>query len=172
VREYDAAVANFLKGIEVAPSRASLRKDLGYTSLKIGENELAREQFREAVNLEPGDVQVSMEYALLCYETKQHVQARRIFDRISGRETELPKAFHNIDDPLGTGITRWKEAIANGADNFSAHFELASLAELTQLGFQLKCGATLRVRMPLFERVLAGADEELAHRVRAVSRMP
>ena len=58
------------------------------------------------MNLEPGEVQVAMEYALL-YETKQQAQARRIFDRISGRrETESPKACHNFDDPLGTGITR------------------------------------------------------------------
>ncbi|MBV9745920.1 MAG: tetratricopeptide repeat protein [Acidobacteriia bacterium] len=129
-RDYDAAVADFLKGIEVAPSRASIRKDLGYTYLKIGENELARDQFREAMRLEPEDLQVAMEYAFLCYETKQQAQARRIFDRI--RKTGNPvaeQAFHNIDDPLAAGIVRWNEAIARGADDFNAHYELATLAE-------------------------------------------
>ena len=129
-RDYDGAVANFVKGIEVAPGRASIRKDLGYTYLKIGENELAREQFREAMRLEPGDLQVAMEYAFLCYETKEQAQARRIFDRVRQTGNAVAEqAFHNIDDPLAAGISRWKEAIAKGADNFSAHFELATLAE-------------------------------------------
>jgi Tfp pilus assembly protein PilF len=129
-RDYDTAVANFLKGIELAPERESIRKDLGYTYLKIGENELAGDQFREAMRLAPDDVQVAMEYAFLCYETKQQAQARRIFDRIRKTGNAVAEqAFHNIDDPLAAGIARWKEAIARGADDFSAHYELATLAE-------------------------------------------
>ena len=129
-RDYDGAVANFLKGLELAPGRASVRKDLGYTYLKIGENELAREQFREAMRLEPNDLQVAMEYAFLCYETKEQAQARRIFDRVRQTGNAVAEqAFHNIDDPLAAGISRWQEAIEKGADNFSAHFELATLAE-------------------------------------------
>lgn len=120
-RDYDGAVANFLEGIEVAPGRPSIRKDLGYTYLKIGENELAREQFREAMHLEPNDDQVAMEYAFLCYETKEQGLARRIFDRIrqSGNAV-AEQAFHNIDDPLATGITRWKRRLPMGR-TISAH---------------------------------------------------
>jgi len=82
------------------------------------------------MRLEPADLQVAMEYAFLCYETKQQTQARRIFDRVRQTGNAVAEqAFHNIDDPLAAGISRWKEAIANGADNFSAHFELATLAE-------------------------------------------
>jgi len=129
-RDYDTAIANFLKGVELAPGRGAIRKDLGYAYLKIGENELAREQFREAMRLEPADVQVAMEYAFLCYETKAQAEARRIFDRIRQTgNTVAQQAFENIDGPLAAGISRWKEAIAKGADNFSAHFELATLAE-------------------------------------------
>jgi Tfp pilus assembly protein PilF len=129
-KDYDTAVAGFLKGIEAAPKRASIRTDLAYTYLKIGENELARNQFREAMELEPDDVQVAMEYAFLCYETKQQANARRIFDRIRklGNAT-AEQAFLNIDAPLASGIERWKKAIAMGSDSFSAHFELATLAE-------------------------------------------
>jgi Tfp pilus assembly protein PilF len=130
VKDYDVAVAGFLKGIEAAPERASIRKDLAYAYIKIGENELARDQFREAMRLQPNDTQVALEYAFLCYETKEQAQARRVFDRL--RKTGNPtaeQAFQNIDMPLAAGIQRWKEAIAGGADNFSAHFELATLAE-------------------------------------------
>jgi len=130
VRDYDTAIAGFLKGIEIAPGRPAVRKDLAYTYLKVGENELAREQFREAMRLAPGDDQVALEYAFLCYETKEQAQARRIFDRIRKTGNAVAEqAFQNIDRPLTEGIARWKEAIARGADNFSAHFELATLAE-------------------------------------------
>jgi Tfp pilus assembly protein PilF len=127
---YDAAISNFRKAIELAPKRASIHKDLAYTYLKVGENELAREQFREAMEMEPADAQVAMEFAFLAYETKLQAEARRIFDRIrkAGNPT-AEQAFQNIDAPLAAGIERWKNAIAMGADNFSAHFELAALAE-------------------------------------------
>src|SRR5208283_1948730 len=39
------------------------------------------------------------------------------------------QAFHNIDAPLAAGIARWLQAVEMGADDFSAHFELATLAE-------------------------------------------
>jgi Flp pilus assembly protein TadD len=133
-RDYDSAIAGFLKGIEAAPNRASIRKDLAYAYLKAGDNALARDQFRAAMALDGADTQTAMEYAFLCYETKERVQARRVFDRIrqTGAEpfrTRAEQAFQNIDAPLAAGIERWKKAIEMGADNFSAHFELATLAE-------------------------------------------
>ena len=127
---YETAIAGFLEAIEAAPRRAAIRKDLAYTYLKIGENELARDQFHEAMAIDPADNQVAMEYAFLCYESKEQAQARRIFDRIRrGGNATAGQAFRNIDAPLAAGIERWQQAIAMGSDNFSAHFELASLAE-------------------------------------------
>jgi Tfp pilus assembly protein PilF len=128
--DYEAAIACFINGIGAAPQRASIRKDLAYTYLKIGENTQARDQFREAMEIDPADAQVAKEYAFLCYETKERQQARRIFDRIrKSGDAVAEQAFRNIDAPLAAGIERWKKAIAAGADNFSAHFELATLAE-------------------------------------------
>jgi Tfp pilus assembly protein PilF len=129
-KRYDAAIADFLKGVEAAPDRPAPRKDLAYTYLKVGEDDLAREQFREAMTLDPTDSQVAMEYAFLCYESNRQPEARRIFGRIRKTGNRVAEeAFQNIDRPLAEGIERWKEAIAKGADNFSAHFELATLAE-------------------------------------------
>ena len=129
-QEYETAVAGFLRTLEIAPGRASVRKDLAYTYLKIGERELARDQFREAMRLEPSDVQVALEYAYLCYETKQQAQARRIFDRLRKTgDAAAEQAFQNIDRPLAAGIERWQKALATGGDNFSGHYELATLAE-------------------------------------------
>jgi len=129
-RDYDHAIAGFLEALEAAPGRVSIRKDLGYTYLKIGENELARDQFQQALLLAPEDAQLGLEYAFLCYETKQQAEARRIFDRLrkSGNAT-AEAAFQNIDAPLAAGIERWRKAIDLGSDSFSDHFELATLAE-------------------------------------------
>ena len=133
-RDYDEAVNLFLKAIEAAPDRPAIHKDLAYTYLKIGENTAARGQFREAMLLDPKDLHVALEYAFLCYETKEQAQARRVFDRVrqtgdvESRAT-AERAFQNIDRPLAEGIERWTKAIQMGADNFSAHFELATLAE-------------------------------------------
>jgi Flp pilus assembly protein TadD len=131
---YDQAIASFGQAIALSPNRASIRKDLAYTLLKVGENEAARDQFGEAMRLDPADEHVALEYAFLCYETKQQAEARRIFDRIrkTGQaplQETAEQAFHNIDEPLATGIARWLKALEISPDNFSAHQELAALAE-------------------------------------------
>jgi Tfp pilus assembly protein PilF len=129
-KDYDLAIASFERAIALAPNRASIRKDLAYTLLKIGENETARDQFGEAMRIDPADDHVALEYAFLCYETKQQAMARRIFDRIRkhGNAT-AEQAFQNIDRPLEEGIARWRKALESSPDNFSAHQELAGLAE-------------------------------------------
>ena len=129
-KNYEQAVSGFERAIALTPNRASIRKDLAYTLLKIGENEAARDQFGEAMRLDAADTQAALEYAFLCYETKQPAVARRTFDRI--RKTGNPtaeQAFANIDQPLGEGIERWQKALDQSPDNFSAHQELGRLAD-------------------------------------------
>jgi tetratricopeptide (TPR) repeat protein len=128
-RDYDAAIAAFLQLIQHSPERSALRKDLAYTYLKVGEPVLARDQFAEAVRLDPADTAAALEYAFLCYETKKEAEARRTFDRLRATNQTAETAFRNIDEPLAAGIARWKSAIAGGVDTFSTHFELATLAE-------------------------------------------
>ena len=133
-KEYDKAIASFDEAIAAAPTRPSIRKDLAYTLLKVGETEAARDQFGEAMRLDSNDTHVALEYAFLCFETKKQAEARRIFDRI--RKTGDPAsrataehAFNNIDTPLKLGIERWKRALELSPESFSAHYELATLAE-------------------------------------------
>jgi Flp pilus assembly protein TadD len=132
-QSYDQAIALFRKAVELAPKRADIHKDLGYTYIKVGENQQARDEFRAAMDLDPADSQVAMEFAFLAYETKQKAEARRVFDRIrrlgGPSAATAERAFQNVDAPLAAGIERWTNAIALGGDNFSAHFELATLAE-------------------------------------------
>jgi Tfp pilus assembly protein PilF len=129
-KDYDRAIGAFEQAAALAPARADIRTDLAYTLLKVGDSEAARDQFAEAMRLNPTDEHIALEYAFLCYETKQPVMARRVFDRIrkSGNATAVD-AFENIDRPLREGIARWKQALELSPDNFSAHEELARLAE-------------------------------------------
>ncbi len=136
-KHFEAAIAHFRKAVEAAPNRASIRKDLAYAYLKTGETEAARGQFAEAVRLAPDDLHAALEYAFLCHETGRTATARAVFDGIrkssdaAVRET-AEQAFQNIDKPLVEGIARWTEALQRSPSDFSAHQELAQLAEKRQ----------------------------------------
>ena len=139
VRDYDHAIAAFLEAVGGNPKRADIRKDLAYTYLKVGETEAARDQFGEAMRLDPADTHVAMEYAFLCYESRGDAvvwkaTARRIFDSLRKRgNAEAERAFQNIDRPLGEGIERWTKALQTGSESYSVHYELAQLAEQRDL---------------------------------------
>ena len=134
-KDYDQAIPAFLKAVAASPARVDIRKDLAYTYLKVGEPEAAREQFGEAMRLDPADSHVALEYAFLAYESREDAiqwkaTARRVFDRLRKEgNAQAEQAFQNIDRPLGEGISRWTRALQIGTDNFSAHYELAQLAE-------------------------------------------
>ena len=82
------------------------------------------------MRLDPADDHVALEYAFLCYETKQQAVARRVLDRIRNKgNATAAEGFENVDRPLREGIARWSRAVEMSPDNFSAHEELARLAE-------------------------------------------
>jgi len=137
---YDAAIADFRAGLAKQPDNAAAHKDLAYTLLKTGDNAEARDEFKAALKLNPKDETAGLEFAFLAYETKQPIEARRMFDTLrhsSNPQTRATaeQAFQNIDRPLADSIARWKEALARTAkpldiSMFSAHWELAQVAEL------------------------------------------
>ena len=130
-KNYDLAISKFAEAASIAPGRADILKNLAYTYLKIGENELARDRFGQAMRLEPEDEHVALEYAFLCHETKQQAAARRVFDRIRRKgNATAERAFAGIESELLTGIERWSRAVELQPDNFSGHEELARLAAL------------------------------------------
>ena len=133
-RDYDAAIAGFGRAAELAPKRVDIRKNLAYAWLKIGEPEAARDQFAEAMRLDPNDHHVALEFAFLANETGQQRVARLVFDRVrttgdAATRATAEQAFQNVDRPLAEGIARWQQALEGAPDNFSAHEELARLAE-------------------------------------------
>ena len=139
-KDYDAAIELFRRGLAQQPQNAAALKDLAYTLLKTGDNADARDEFENALKLNPADESAALEFAFLAYETQKPIEARRMFDRLrhqgsAGTRTKAEQAFQNIDQPLAEGIARWKQALARSADSnnismYSAHWELAQLAEL------------------------------------------
>jgi tetratricopeptide (TPR) repeat protein len=139
-KDYDAAIELFRTGLAKQPDNAGAHKDLAYTLLKTGDNAEARDEFEAALRLNQGDETAALEYAFLAYETKKPIEARRMFDRLRKRgmtatRAKAEEAFQNIDRPLAEGIARWQQALARSPKPlditmFSAHWELAQLAEL------------------------------------------
>ena len=132
--DYDRAILSFGRAVRLEPERADIRKDLAYTLLKTGQSAAARDQFAEALRLGPADESVALEYAFLSYETPEpvtfRINARRIFDRLRQSGNQIAaEAFENVDRPLREGIARWTQVVEQAPDNFSAHEELARLAE-------------------------------------------
>jgi tetratricopeptide (TPR) repeat protein len=139
-KDYDRAIAQFRAGLAQQQGNAMAHKDLAYTLLKTGDAVEARDQFEAALKLDAHDDHAALEYAFLCYETKKPIEARRMFNRLrehgatEGTKKTAEDAFRNIDQPLADGIARWREAIGkspnpNDPSTFSAHWELAQLAE-------------------------------------------
>jgi tetratricopeptide (TPR) repeat protein len=129
----------FEKAAAASPNRGDIRENLAYTLLKTGDSDAAREQFGEAMRIEPGDLHLALEYAFLCYEARENAparkaEARRIFAHVgesadAASRATAAQAFENIDAPLAAGIARWQHVLATSAPTFSAFYELAQLAE-------------------------------------------
>lgn len=139
-KDYDSAIAAFHEGLAKQPANAGAHKDLAYTLLKTGDDSESRDEFETAMKLNPKDETAALEFAFLAYETKKPVEARRMFDKLRNSanpqtRATAEQAFQNIDKPLADGIARWQEALRrsdkpNDITMFSAHWELAQLAEL------------------------------------------
>ena len=132
--DYDAAVVHFRQAVQEAPLLASLRKDLGYTYLKVGESEWARDMFTQAVELDPRDRRASLELAFLSYETGEQRRAFELFgslreDSDAGVRETARKALEGIDREWSKGIARWKKVVEDDPFNRSAQLELADLYE-------------------------------------------
>ncbi|HPT27242.1 MAG TPA: tetratricopeptide repeat protein [Bryobacteraceae bacterium] len=127
-------MSSFGQAVQTLTSQPALRKDYAYALLKVGRRDDARDQFLAASQLDPADQRAALEYAFLCYETKMEVDARRAFLRLQSSTDEeirrtAAQAFENIDRPLRDGIDRWTQAVQAAPDQYSAHEELARLAE-------------------------------------------
>ncbi|MBI3665563.1 MAG: tetratricopeptide repeat protein [Acidobacteria bacterium] len=129
-KKYLIAIDRFIAAVRLAPNRASIRKELGYAYLKVGETESAREVFEQALALEPGDFRVALELAFLSVETAREARALELFDRVrhSGdaeSKKTADEAFSRVDGALRAAIERWSAAVDQDPANRAARLELA-----------------------------------------------
>ena len=131
-KDYDTAIRFFQQAVAQAPERSSIRKDLGYVYLKIGETEWAREMFAQALRLQPDDHRAALELAYLHHETGAETEAIRLLrtlQKATEPETraEARAALDRIESELSQSIARWNEAVEMDPGNLSAQLELAAL---------------------------------------------
>jgi len=132
--DLDAAVAAFNRALELDPANPAWRKDLAYALLRTGDRESARDNFERLWRENPQDETSALEYAFLSFETRHEREAHLVFNELRDssdpavREKAL-KAFQSVDEPLARNIARWQEAIERAPGQWSAHEELARLAE-------------------------------------------
>ncbi len=124
----------FQDAVKQSPRTASIRKELGYTYLKIGEATWAREMFEHAVRLSPEDGHTALELAFLLYEIGEQARAFETFGRL--RTSTDPRVaatargtYDRIDQELTHEIARWEAVIRDDPVNRSAQLELGTLYE-------------------------------------------
>ena len=81
-KDYESAISHFQAAVKESPRRASIRKELGYAYLKIGETEWARDVFEKVCLLEPADHRAGLELAYLRFETGQRALALELFRKL------------------------------------------------------------------------------------------
>lgn len=132
--DLDAAVAGLTRAIQLDSSKPQWRKDLAYVLLRTGDREAARDHFERLWQADRTDWTSGLEFAFLCYETRREREARLAFHTLRNSpspevRTAAEEAFQRIDRLLAEGIARWEEALKKAPGQWSAHEELARLAE-------------------------------------------
>ena len=161
-KDYQGAIHYLREAVEAAPARTSIRKELAYVYLKIGETEWAREVFQQVVTLDASDERAALELSFLDHETGRRAEALERFralrgsrDGAVGREAEA--ALERVETELGDAIARWSAAAAQDPENESVHRELGRLYE--DLGDNQRAAehyeAAWRVQPPRQEELLA-----------------
>ncbi len=126
--DLDAAIAGFERASALAPQRTDIRKDLAYTYLRTGENELARRQFERVTEIDPADWRSQLELAFLDYDagtTPFKAAARELFVRVARDGDEASKAtaaraLAFIDSETALLMRPFQAAVElNPQDNFS-----------------------------------------------------
>ncbi len=129
-KKYLEAITHLRAAAQAAPRNPSIRKDLGYAYLRVGETEWAREVFEQALTLEPKDDRIALELAFLYYETGQEARALELLDRVRrspdpALQKTAAETFAHADGELRAAIERWSAAVRQDPSNRAARLELA-----------------------------------------------
>ncbi|MDH1340268.1 type IV pilus biogenesis/stability protein PilW [Pseudomonas oleovorans] len=84
-KRYQEAMSTYLKAAEdnLYPERSRVFENLGMTALQLGQREQAKEYFQRALRLSSRQPRALLEMAVMSYEDKEYVPARRYYDSYS-----------------------------------------------------------------------------------------
>jgi len=84
-KRYQEALERFSQAAEdnLYPERARVFQNLGMTALKLGQREEAERYFTRALRLDGRQPRALLELALMSYDDKQYVPAKRYYDSFS-----------------------------------------------------------------------------------------
>ena len=79
---YEDALEHFVEAGETLPRDASIRKELGYLHLKLGDPASARDWFHKAHELDPENHHTTLQLAYTLLQTGEASEARRLLERV------------------------------------------------------------------------------------------
>ena len=79
---YEDALDHFVEAGETLPRDASIRKELGYLHLKLGDPAAARDWFHKAHELDPKNHHTTLQLAYALLQTGEAAEARRLLERV------------------------------------------------------------------------------------------
>ncbi len=84
-KRYDEALQRFSQAAEdnLYPERSRVFQNMGMTALQLGQREQAETYFTRALRLDSRQPRALLELAMLAYEDKQYVPAKRYYDSFS-----------------------------------------------------------------------------------------
>ncbi len=151
-REYDAALAEFQRALELQPNNAMARGFLGYVYRREGQWERSLSELARAAELDPRDPKLPADMAAIYLNLRQWSEARRVALRALAIDPQQVAAVHTLVFSYVNGdgdIEAAKRALASVPGNIRTS-DRGSVSRM--IGYH----AYLRV----LERDLAGALKE------------
>ena len=95
--EYSEAVGHLKQAAEIAPRRASIRKQLGYAYLKLNDVEAARRMFEETLSLDPSDHHAALQLGFIYHKAGETTQAIALFREVRAKaEGEVKRTARQV----------------------------------------------------------------------------
>ena len=99
--EYIEAVDHLKQAAEIAPRRASIRKQLGYVYLRLNDVEAARRMFEETLSLDPSDHHTALQLGFVYQKSGETAQAIALFRDVRAKgQGELKRTAREVLENL------------------------------------------------------------------------
>jgi len=94
-KRYDEAMERFAKAAEdnLYPGRSHVFQNMGMTALKLGQRDQAEAYFTRALRLDSRQPLALLELAMMAYEDKQYVPAKRYYDSFSSLSEQTARSL-------------------------------------------------------------------------------